>query len=129
VDDLLDQVLGGTRLAVELPSGFPALCEAHVIFREAGHFFLFFELEAVEMFVEMMANLAHLEEKEEMTRFSEDHVGLAKRWEARRELHGKPRPPKHLVQKVVHQKPNVAKFRIWWSLIWSATTRASRNTV
>lgn len=68
------------------------------------------ELEAVEMFVEMMANLAHLEEKEEMTRFSEDHVGLGKRWEARRELHGKPRPPKHLVHKVVHQKPNVAKI-------------------
>jgi len=44
VDDLVDQMLGGTRLAVELPSDFPALSEAHVIPREAGHFFLFFEV-------------------------------------------------------------------------------------
>lgn len=60
------------------------------------------ELEAVELFVEMMANLAHLEEREEMTRFSEDHTGLGKRWIARRELRGKPRPAKHSVEPVVH---------------------------
>jgi hypothetical protein len=60
------------------------------------------ELEAVEIFVEMMANLSHLEEREEMTRFSEDHTGLEKRWIARRELRGKPRPAKHSVEPVVH---------------------------
>jgi len=62
------------------------------------------ELEAVEMFVEMMANLAHLEEREEMTRFSEDHTGLGKRWIARRELKGKPRPAKHSVKPVIHSQ-------------------------
>jgi len=60
------------------------------------------ELEAVELFVEMMANLAHLEEREEMTRFSKDHTGLGKRWIARRELKGKPRPAKHSVKPVIH---------------------------
>jgi hypothetical protein len=69
------------------------------------------ELEAVEMFVEMMANLAHLEEKEEMTRFSEDHTGLGKRWMARRELRSKPRPAKHSVKPVIHHHhPNEAKI-------------------
>jgi len=69
------------------------------------------ELEAVEMFVEMMANLAHLEEREEMTRFSENHPGLGKRWEARRELNGKPRPAKHSVKPVIHvHRPNEAKI-------------------
>lgn len=69
------------------------------------------ELEAVEMFVEMMANLAHLEEKEEKTRFSEDHTGLAKRWIARRELQSKPRPAKHSVTPVVHRNgSNEAKI-------------------
>lgn len=70
------------------------------------------ELEAVEIFVEMMAMLAHLEEKEEMTRFSEDHKGLGKRWMARRELKNKPRPAKHTVEKVVHysKKPTVEKM-------------------
>lgn len=68
------------------------------------------ELEAVEIFVEMMANLAHLEEREEMTRFSDEHTGLGKRWVARRELKNKPRPPKHLVKLVVHgQKPHATK--------------------
>lgn len=60
------------------------------------------ELEVVEMFVEMMANLAHLEEREEMTRFSEDHTGLGKRWIARRELKCKPRPAKNSVKPVIH---------------------------
>lgn len=69
------------------------------------------ELEAVEMFVEMMANLAHLEEKEEITRFSEDHKGMGKRWEARRELRGKPFPAKHSIWPVVHRhKPHAEKI-------------------
>jgi len=69
------------------------------------------ELEAVEFFVEMMANLSHLEEKEEMTRFSEDHTGLGKRWIARRELISKPRPAKHLITPVIHHhKPNEQKI-------------------
>lgn len=68
------------------------------------------ELEAVEMFVEMMAMLAHLEEKEELTRFSADHTGLGKRWMARRELVGKPRPAKHSVKQVIHHHhPNEEK--------------------
>mmetsp|Transcript_14968 Transcript_14968/g.41671 ORF Transcript_14968/g.41671 Transcript_14968/m.41671 type:complete len:186 (+) Transcript_14968:497-1054(+) len=68
------------------------------------------ELEAVETFVEMMATLAHLEEREEITRFSEDHKGLGKRWMARRELESKPRPAKHLVEKVHHcQRPTTLK--------------------
>jgi len=69
------------------------------------------ELEAVEIFVEMMANLALLEEKEEMTRYSEDHTGLGKRWEARRELKNKPRPAKHSVTPVIHSsKPHAVKI-------------------
>lgn len=69
------------------------------------------ELEAVEIFVEMMANLALLEEKEEMTRYSEDHTGLGKRWEARRELKNKPRPAKHSVAPVIHSsKPHAVKI-------------------
>jgi len=60
------------------------------------------ELEAVEMFVEMMAMLSVLEEKEEITRFSADHTGLGKRWMARRELTGKPRPAKHSIKQVIH---------------------------
>lgn len=61
------------------------------------------ELEAVEMFVEMMAMLSHMEEKEELTRFSDEHTGLGKRWQARRELKSKPRPAKHSVKPVVHR--------------------------
>jgi len=61
------------------------------------------ELEAVEIFVEMMATLSRLEEREEKTRLSEDHDGLGKkRWAARRELKGKPRPAKHSVSKSMH---------------------------
>lgn len=68
------------------------------------------ELEAVEVFVEMMAALSRMEEREEIARFSEDHTGLGKRWEARRELVGKPRPAKHSVKKVVHgTRPSVEK--------------------
>jgi len=71
------------------------------------------ELEAVEVFVEMLANLAHLEEKEEMTRFSPDHTGLGKRWEVRRELQGKPRPAKHSVKPVMHyQHPHPSEEHV-----------------
>jgi len=69
------------------------------------------ELEAVETFVEMMAALAHLEEREEKTRFHPDHTGLGKRWIARRELVGKPRPAKHSIKTVIHhQQPNDANI-------------------
>merc|ERR1712232_236413 len=62
------------------------------------------ELEAVELFVELMATLAHLEEREERTRFHPDRPGLGKRWMSRRELVGKPHPAKHSVQPVVHHQ-------------------------
>jgi len=60
------------------------------------------ELEAVEAFVEMMAALAHLEEREEKTRFHPDHTGLAKRWFVRRELVDKPHPARHSIKPVIH---------------------------
>lgn len=70
------------------------------------------ELEAVEIFVEMMANLAHMEEREELARFSDDHTGLGKRWVARRELKNKPHPAKHSVKLVVHnQKHRIANIK------------------
>jgi hypothetical protein len=59
------------------------------------------ELEATEFFVNLMANLAFLEDREEAAR-SDDHAGLKKRWAARRELVGRPKPPKHLVHSVAH---------------------------
>lgn len=62
------------------------------------------ELEAVEIFVEMMATLSYLEDKEEAAR--DLHSGLKKRWEARRELVHRPKPAKHLVKSVVHAQPN-----------------------
>jgi hypothetical protein len=58
------------------------------------------EIEAAEIFVEMMATFDLLEEKEEATRTN--HAGVRKRWEARRELLGRPRPAKHVVTQVVH---------------------------
>ena len=60
------------------------------------------EMEAVQAFVEMMATLAFMEEREEESRF---HFGsFEKRWEARRAegLVGKPHPPKGLVQPKDH---------------------------
>ena len=63
------------------------------------------ELEAVECFVEMMATYEMLEEREEATRTV--HAGLRKRWEARRELVGRPRPAKHIVTQVVHGVPHL----------------------
>jgi hypothetical protein len=61
------------------------------------------ELEAVEIFVEMMATLSYLEEKEEAARAV--HAGLKKRWEARRELVNRPKLAKHLVKSVLHAQP------------------------
>lgn len=60
------------------------------------------ELEAVEMFVDIMATLAMMEENEERARTSFCHI--QKRWEARREdgLVKKPRPAKHSVDAVDH---------------------------
>lgn len=63
------------------------------------------ELEDVEFFVKLMVKLAVLEEKEEAARSL--HVGLKKRWEARRELNGKPRAAKHLVERVQHGDPHL----------------------
>jgi hypothetical protein len=63
------------------------------------------ELEATEFFVSLMSNLAFLEEREEAAR-SEDHAGLKKRWAARRELIGRPKPPKNLVHPVPHGDRN-----------------------
>lgn len=62
------------------------------------------EIEAMEMFVGLMADLAYLEEREEATR-SVEHSGLTKRWVARRELEDRPRPAKHLVTPVIHGHP------------------------
>ena len=64
------------------------------------------ELEAVEVFVEMMATLSYLEDREEATRSV--HAGLKKRWEARRELVGRPKPAKNLVKPVIHMQPTTA---------------------
>ncbi len=58
------------------------------------------ELEATEFFVQLMATLEILEEREEAARSL--HAGLQKRWEARRGLTGKPRAPKHRVNQVHH---------------------------
>jgi len=44
VDDRFDGVLGGTRLALELSPCDPALSEARVVLREAGHFFPLFQV-------------------------------------------------------------------------------------
>jgi hypothetical protein len=63
------------------------------------------EIEAMEVFVEMMASLAYLEEREEDIR-SMEHNGLKKRWEARRELVDRPHPAKHLVTPVIHNQPH-----------------------
>jgi hypothetical protein len=60
------------------------------------------ELEAVETFVALMANLAFLEEREENARTL--HAGLKKRWEVRRGLAGRPRTPRHSVRQVIHGK-------------------------
>ena len=60
------------------------------------------ELEAVETFVDILATLAVMEDREERARSSFSHI--ERRWSARREdgLVGKPRPPKGLVEAVDH---------------------------
>ena len=60
------------------------------------------ELEAVETFVDILATLSVLEEREEKARSSFCHV--KKRWESRREdgLVGKPRQAKGIVDAVDH---------------------------
>lgn len=63
------------------------------------------ELEAVDLFVAMLANLDLLEEQEEAARSL--HMGIKKRWEARRGLSGKPRAPMHRVTPVLHGTPHL----------------------
>jgi hypothetical protein len=59
------------------------------------------ELEAAEAFVETMADLARMEEREEEAR---DFVHIKKRWEVRRSegLIGRPHAAKHSVDPVMH---------------------------
>ena len=61
------------------------------------------ELEAVDDFVETMAALSLLEEREERARHEFNHI--KKRWEVRRAegLRGRPRPPMHLVDPKLHK--------------------------
>ncbi len=68
------------------------------------------ELDAAEAFVETMAMLALMEEKEEKARFEFNHV--KKRWEVRRSegLHGKPKPPKRVVLPANHDTKTHAAF-------------------
>mmetsp|Transcript_22559 Transcript_22559/g.49198 ORF Transcript_22559/g.49198 Transcript_22559/m.49198 type:complete len:214 (+) Transcript_22559:169-810(+) len=60
------------------------------------------ELDAVEEFVEMMASLDYMEQREERARVSFDFV--KKRWETRRAegLKGRPKPAKHSVDPAPH---------------------------
>jgi hypothetical protein len=60
------------------------------------------ELEAVAAFVECMAMLAYMEEREESARLTFCHI--KKRWEVRRSegLKGRPRPARHTVEEVKH---------------------------
>eukprot|EP00934_Nitzschia_sp_Nitz4_P002297 Nitzschia sp. Nitz4//scaffold2_size372955//152622//153161//NITZ4_000408-RA/size372955-processed-gene-0.497-mRNA-1//-1//CDS//3329546733//2297//frame0 len=67
------------------------------------------ELEAVEMFVMLMMNLDSLEEREEAARTI--YAGLAKRWEARRTLQGKPREAKGSIKEVKHGDPRSQETR------------------
>lgn len=67
------------------------------------------ELEAVEIFVEMMAQLSLLEEMEERSRVDFHHI--KKRWEYRRQegLKSRPHAPKNLVDRNEH-KANMSSF-------------------
>lgn len=66
-----------------------------------------YELESAEVFVQEMATLAMLEEREERARRTMSH--LEKRWEVRRAagLMGRPRPAMHVIEPVQH---NVVKI-------------------
>ena len=65
------------------------------------------ELEAVEFFVALMANLELLEEQEEAT--GSLHTAIKKRWEARRGLAGKPRSPMNRIKHVSHGEPSLVE--------------------
>jgi hypothetical protein len=67
------------------------------------------ELDAVADFVEFMAMLAYMEEREERARLTFCHI--KKRWEARRSagLIGRPRPAKHSVEEVKHYLPKAVQ--------------------
>lgn len=62
------------------------------------------ELEACEQFVMLMMDFVLMEEREEAMR--ENHQGMAKRWQARRELVGRPKPASHThnVHPIIHGK-------------------------
>jgi hypothetical protein len=68
------------------------------------------ELEAVEIFVEMMAQLSLLEDLEERARLDFSHI--KKRWEARRKegLKTRPRSPKHMVDRNEHKTQTKSSF-------------------
>lgn len=78
------------------------------------------ELEAVEMFVDIMATLSMMEEDEERARSSFCHI--KKRWEARRMdgLVHKPRPARHSVDAVDHNQHVVGKRLMTTDLVSSA---------
>jgi hypothetical protein len=61
------------------------------------------EIEAVEIFVEMMAQLSMLEEIEEQSRVDFHHI--KKRWESRRQdgLKSRPRVARHMFDRVDHK--------------------------
>jgi hypothetical protein len=67
------------------------------------------ELEAVEIFVEMMAQLSLLEEMEESSRVDFHHI--KKRWECRRQegLKSRPHAPRNLVDRNEH-KASMSSF-------------------
>jgi hypothetical protein len=67
------------------------------------------ELEAVEVFVALMANLELLEEQEEAT--VSLHTAIKKRWEARRGLAGKPRTPTNRIKHVSHGEPRPVEIQ------------------
>jgi hypothetical protein len=68
------------------------------------------ELEAVEIFVEMMAQLSLLEEMEERSRVDFHHI--KKRWESRRQegLKTRPHAPRNLVDRNEHKAGVMGSF-------------------
>lgn len=63
------------------------------------------ELEAVEFFVALMANLDELEEQDYAIRSL--RMGMKKRWEVRRGLVGKPRAAMNRIKHVDHVEPRL----------------------
>lgn len=82
------------------------------------------ELEAVEAFVETMAELAMMEDRDQKARF--DFAHIKKRWEARRArgLVNKPRPARHMVDRNEHQ----SKGRMSFSKTCTSLVPYSRHT-